>query len=330
MTIVREVVMSYWMSRSKTKNTASGWISGNAPCCHHNGHASDVRMRGGFLETGDTIVYHCFNCGYKASWQPGRVLSQRFRNLLSWIGVDDDSINKLALDVLKINEGVRIQSHSLRIPTFEPRQLPSDAKLITNNTCEQNQYLSQVKNYMSSRKLMLDQGYDYYWSPAIGYRDRFIVPFVYRAQTVGWVARTVHNKTKAKYLMDKQPGFVFNLDNQTPHKIFCIVAEGVLDAIHIDGVALLTNEISDQQSVLLNQLNKEIIVIPDRDKAGRNLVERSIELGYSVSMPPWKPGIKDVSDAVLEYGQLYTLYSIVSNSESSPLKIKLKEKRWFG
>jgi hypothetical protein len=46
-------------------------------------------------------------------------------------------------------------------------------------------------------------------------------------------------------------------------------------------------------------------------------------------MPDWKPGIKDASDAVLAYGQLYTLYSIVSSAESSPLKIRLKEKKWF-
>jgi hypothetical protein len=47
-------------------------------------------------------------------------------------------------------------------------------------------------------------------------------------------------------------------------------------------------------------------------------------------MPEWKLGIKDVNDAVLAYGKLYTLYSIVTAAETSPLKIRLRAKKWFG
>jgi hypothetical protein len=327
MSVVSEMLTQLIPGKSKT--TPSNWVSFNAPCCHHNGHTADNRMRGGILESGDQISYHCFNCGFKASWQPGRPLSHKLRKLLQWLGASDDSITKLSFQVLRINEGVEIQNRIVGIPSFKSVSLPDNVRLITDDLCDENRYLIQVKDYMSSRKLRVDQGYNYYWSPSLSYRDRFIVPFLFKGETVGWVARTVHNNTKTKYLLEKQPGFVFNLDQQTDNKVFCIAAEGALDAIHVDGVGLLTNEISDQQSMLLNRLNREIIVVPDRDYAGRNLVERSIELGYSVSMPDWKLGIKDISDAVIEYGQLYTLYSIVSAAESSPLKIRLKEKRWF-
>ena len=327
MTVVSDVLNQ--LIPSKTKTTPSGWRSFNAPCCHHNGHSSDNRMRGGIIEAGDSISYHCFNCGYKTGWQPGRPLSHRLRKLMQWLGASDDVVNKLALEVLRTNEGINIQQLIVGMPSFTPVDLPDDARLITDDPCDENRYLTQVKDYMRNRKLWVDQGYNYYWSPSLAYRDRVIVPFYHKNQIVGWSARTAHNNTKTKYLMEKQAGFVFNLDQQTENKVFCIVVEGVLDAIHIDGVALLTNEISDQQSMLLNQLNKDVIVVPDRDAAGRNLIERSIELGYSVSMPNWKEGIKDVSDAVLEYGQLYTLYSIVNSAESSPLKIRLQEKKWF-
>ena len=327
MSVVSETLTQLIPGKSKT--TPSGWRSFNSPCCHHNGHSADTRMRGGILESGDQVSYHCFNCGFKASWQPGRPLSHKLRKLLQWLGATDDTITKLSFDVLRINEGVEIQNRIVGIPSFTPIALPDDVRLITDDPCDENRYLTQVKEYMASRKLWVEQGYNYYWSPSLAYRDRFIVPFLYQGRTVGWVARTAHNNSKTKYLLEKQPGFVFNLDQQTHNKVFCIVAEGALDAIQVDGVGLLTNEISDQQSMLLNRLNREIIIVPDRDQAGRNLIERSIELGYSVSMPDWKENIKDISDAVLEYGQLYTLYSIVSAAESSPLKIRLKEKRWF-
>ena len=40
--------------------------------------------------------------------------------------------------------------------------------------------------------------------------------------------------------------------------------------------------------------------------------------------------IKDVNDAVMKYGRMYTLHTIVSSTEDSELKIKLRSKQWFG
>jgi hypothetical protein len=51
------------------KKTPSGWTSFNAPCCVHNGESQDKKKRGGIMTTADgTLSYHCFNCGYKASY----------------------------------------------------------------------------------------------------------------------------------------------------------------------------------------------------------------------------------------------------------------------
>lgn len=327
MNIVSEVIHQYLGGRAKA--TPNGWHKFDAPCCVHNGESRDTRQRGGLIDSGEVVSYHCFNCNFTTSWQPGRALSYKMRKLLEWMGVPDDAINKLALEVLKHNQGIEAQLRPFGLPQFEDRELPEDARLITDDPCDENKYLTKVKQYMASRKLWTDQGYDYYWSPQLAYRDRFIVPFLYQGRTVGWTSRTTNPKSKSKYLMDKQPGFVFNLDQQTPRKVFCVVVEGALDAIQIDGVAVLTNEINDSQALLLNQLNRDVIVVPDRDEPGRALIERSIELGYQVSMPEWDSSIKDASDAVLRYGRLYTLYSIANAAESSPLKIRLREKKWY-
>ena len=79
----------------------------------------------------------------------------------------------------------------------------------------------------------------------------------------------------------------------------------------------------------MNKLQRDIIVIPDRDKAGSKLVERAIELGWQVSMPEWSQDITDISEAVRKYGRLYVLHSIVVAAEESPLKIRLRAKKWF-
>ena len=107
------------------------------------------------------------------------------------------------------------------------------------------------------------------------------------------------------------------------------MCEGPVDAIHVDGCALTGSEISDQQALLINRLAKDIYVVPDRDKAGSKLVERAIELGWGVSLPDWAPDVNDIGDAVARYGRLYTLYSIANAAETSPLKIRLRAKKWF-
>ena len=326
MSIVSDIITAYLPSKRKT--TPSGWTSFNAPCCHHNGNTADTRGRGGLISEGDTVSFHCFNCGFKASWQPGRGVSKGLRRLLVWLGTPDDAINKLTLDVMRINEGVEVKQRKIEIPTFETVPLPADAIKLTDIT-EFNKFSLAILEYMSARNLNLDDT-DYYWSPSLGYRDRLIIPFFFEGRIVGWTARTILADKQPKYLTESQPGYVYGLDEQGHNKVFAIVCEGPVDAIHVDGCALTGSEIGDQQAILINRLAKDVIVVPDRDKAGSKLIEAAIERGWGVSLPEWNADIKDIGDAVSKYGRLYTLYSIASAAESSPLKIRLRAKKWFG
>ena len=326
MSIVYDTLTQYLPPKRKT--TPSGWTSFNAPCCIHNGDSADKRQRGGLITNPDGgVSYHCFNCGYKASWQQGRNLSGKMRRLLAWLGTPDDIINKLALTVMQENEGLEVKQTLVEIPTFNTVPLPDDAVKITDIT-EFNKYSMSVLEYMNSRGLNLDDT-DYYWSPSLGYRDRLIIPFYYEKRIVGWTARTVQPDKQPKYMSEQQPGFVYGLDEQGPNKVFTIVCEGPMDALHIDGVALLGSEIKDQQAMLINKVGKKVIVVPDRDEAGSKLIEQAIELGWSVSLPEWTDDINDIGDAVAKYGRLYTLYSIVNAAESNELKIRLRSKKWL-
>ena len=333
MSIVAETVLTYLPP--KRKKRPSGWISFNAPCCQHNGQSVDTRQRGGIIQEGDNVSYHCFNCGFKASWQPGRNLSYKFRNLLKWLNAPDDVINKLALQVMQENEGVQIKKQLVDLPKFNTVQLPPASRKLQDwaDYCALeptgvDSNLVKIFEYMKQRNLHIDDT-DYYWTPELGYRDRLIVPFLFEKKIVGWTARTVTPNKNPKYLSEQQPGFVYNLDEQGPNKVFTIVCEGPLDALHIDGVALLGSEVKDQQAMLINRLNKDVIVVPDRDEAGSKLIEEAIDLGWGVSMPDWDNDINDIGEAVNKHGRLYALHKIVSAAETSPLKIRLKEKKWF-
>jgi len=330
MSIVSDTLTLYLPAKRKT--TPSGWTSFNAPCCVHNNENADTRGRGGVIYEGDLVSYHCFNCGFKASWQPGRNLSYKFKKLLEWLNAPDADITKLALDVMRENEGVEVQKHRVEMPTFGTVHLPEGAEPLSKHQWAEagqlDENIVKVFQYMLERNLRIDDT-EYYWSPKLGYRDRIIIPFYYEGRIVGYTARTV-GESKPKYLTDSQPGFVFNLDEQRPDKVFTILCEGPIDALHVEGCALTGSDIGDAQALLLNKLGKDIYVVPDRDKAGSKLVEQAIDRGWGDSLPDWDADINDISDCVARHGRLYTLYSIASAAETSPLKIRLKAKKWFG
>jgi hypothetical protein len=87
---------------NKRKQTPSGWISFNATCCAHNGQSPDKRQRGGLKATEQGWSFHCFNCGYTASFVLGRNLSFKARRLLGWLGVPENEIEHLNLGLYEL------------------------------------------------------------------------------------------------------------------------------------------------------------------------------------------------------------------------------------
>ena len=319
MSLIADTLLTYLPG--KRKQTPSGWISFNAVCC------SDDRGRGGFIVNGgDAVSYHCFNCGFKCSWQPGRHISKNMNKFMRDLSIPDDIISQLRLEALRLDDNSSTTIRNI-IPKFDIRALPMDSVPVIDLLNDPPEKLIPVLEYMVSRKLF-PEDFPFYWTPKIGFNNRLIIPFYKDGACVGYTARAI-NDAKPKYLSEQQPGYVFNLDKQQDDREFVIVSEGPFDALSIDGCALLGAEIKDSQNWLLKQLGKEIVLVPDRDHGGPRTVEQAIEYGWSVSMPDWPSGIKDINDAVIELGKLATLWLIVSAKESNSLKIQLKMKKWF-
>lgn len=327
MSVIIDTITAYLPP--KRKHTPSGWTSFNAVCCHHNGNSADNRQRGGININADSVSYHCFNCGFKASWQPGRPLSVKLKKLLQWMNVPDDTIAKCAFESLRLKDEIAPENSLELLPKFFDRALPLGAKSIIEWVKESPpEALGPVVQYLYDRGFTIDD-YDWYWTDEKGFDDRIIVPFYYQNRVVGYTARLCRDRKTAKYISEQQPGYVFNLDRQVHDRKFVLVTEGPLDAICVDGVAVMSNEISTQQRYLISRLQKEVIVVPDKDQAGLKMINQAIDFGWSVSFPDWELGIKDVNDAVKHYGKLYTLWSIINAKESMPLKIQLRTKKWL-
>jgi hypothetical protein len=306
----------------KRKLTPSGWYSFNAPCCEHNGQTADRRQRGGLKVTDDSWSYHCFNCNYTASFVMGRAVSYKARKLLTWMGAPENEIEHLTLESLRHRSihgliSDRQQTlNTLQGIEFEERELPAFSELLTSKLDAERWQYVQARGVPDHFPIMTITNENV--------RPNVIVPFTYNNRIVGHTSRYLDNR-KPKYLSDVQPGYVFGIDQQQDHWQRVIVVEGIFDALSIDGVAVMHSEISDAQARLIRSLGRQVIVVPDQDRSGLNLVDRAMELGWSVSMPDW-PGCKDVNDAVQQYGRLATLVSIFEHAESSRIKIELRKK----
>jgi 5S rRNA maturation endonuclease (ribonuclease M5) len=318
----------------KRKSTPSGWISFNASCCHHNGNSPDKRQRGGMLFNNDGFQYHCFNCNFKAGWTPGKLLSKNTKNLLSWMGLPEVEIQKLGLEALKNKEDMPKVEKPLNFDLKEV-PLPEDTESIISWARDLSRLNSELRDKFYSIVQYIDnRGFDpydqrFYWSPAPGYSDRVIIAFYQDGKIVGYTGRKITDG-KPKYLTDAQPGYVFNIDEQTADRKYVIVVEGQFDALAVEGCAIMHNEPNDTQVTRLNMLQREVIVVPDRDKPGAKMIKAALAHGWSVSMPPWEDDIKDVADAMKRYGRLYTLTTILYYRERNEIKIQLLKKKLEG
>ena len=305
----------------KRKQTPSGWISFNCPCCN------EKRSRGGLKVNDQGWSYHCFNCGYTASFVLGRTLGYKATRFLENIGVTESEINALNL------ESIRHRSiHGLledRQQTFnilsniefdEHDEFPPASEIVTEEHPFYWKYLRDRKVPEDFPAMTTIRTDGIHWV-----RPHVTIPFTYNGKIVGWTARFLDNKTP-KYINHTQPGYVFGTELQHADWQYAIVVEGIFDALCIDGLAVMHNTVSDGQARLIRTLGKEIIVVPDQDKAGLELVDRAVELGWAVSIPEWPEGIKDVNDAVVKLGKLATLLTIMQAKETSKIKIELRKK----
>lgn len=303
----------------RTSRTPSGWTSFDCPIC------SDKRRRGGVITEGARISYHCFNCGYKAGWSPAPHLSKKYQELAERLGASSEEINAIQLELLKHRTELEKLSDTATtgvFARFTQEDLPADTQSI-----EHLPDGDELKEYARSRGIL--GVYPLLKLGGTAYQRRITVPFTYNGDLVGWSSRHVNppDKRTPKFLSNHQPGYVFNVDHFAgTDRDTVVVVEGLFDAILVDGVAVMSNQVSAEQAHLIDSLGKRVIVCPDRDQAGKKLIEQALALDWWVSFPPWHPDCKDAADACDRYGRTATLNSIMHHATDNQVLIRVRSK----
>ena len=298
----------------RSTKTPGGWITFDCVMC------GDKRKRAGIIQKGPKITYNCFNCGYKTGWSPTPFLGKKYREVAKRLGADDRSIHAIQMELLKHSEELENtdidNAVSFYNSAFPKLELPDEAVSLDNLPANH-----QLVEYAKQRGIY--GLYPLLHFPDIANKRRVIVPFMFNSEIVGWSGRHVAppDKETPKYLLKMPPGYVFNIDQfTTQEREIVIVVEGIFDAILIDGVSIIGNKVTPEQAHLIEKLNKRVIVCPDRDEAGKELIKQSIALGWEVSFPPWAPDIKDAADACATYGRLATVASIIKHATNNDIK----------
>lgn len=322
------------------KHSSGGWISGNCPACIHNGEPRpDTKRRGGFLIQNNDIHYHCFNCNYNCGWSPDTKISKLMENLLTYFGADRAEIKRFALRMFVTKydaNGNEVPIVSLQKPEWlqimqdwEEIKLPKPSQeLFLLDDVKANTPQYKALEYIVKRELYFHT--DWYYSDYYKLKNRLILPLRYDKKIVGYAARWLgaSKPNIPKYLINVPKDYVFNLDNQTKSKKTVFVTEGFMDALMVDGVAIGSNQLSQNQADIIESLGKKIVVLPDKNIAGKRLVDTAIERGWSISFPPWEDDIVDVNDSAIKYGRLFTVYSALESATDNTLKAKVKAQLW--
>jgi hypothetical protein len=252
------------------------------------------------------------------------------KSLCRWLGANETDIKDLIFESLKTESSDYEPDQHYNMVGFSEKPLPEGSLPLLEWVNSEfwndvSNELEPVIEYVTARGLDPFDG-NFYWSPSPGYENRVIIPFRYQGAIVGNTARKI-SEGKPKYLSDQHPHFVFNFDSQSQDQRYIFVVEGPFDALSIHGVALLTNDISDQQARIINSLGVEVVVIPDQDKAGLNLIDRAEQLGWSVAIPNWEDDVKDVSDATRKYGKIFVAVDAIKSSVSGSIKIAMAKNK---
>lgn len=322
MNSVIQTAADFWSTGRKIKRTPAGWISGNAVCCVANGERQDRRGRGGIKLNSDKITYSCFNCGFSTGYHEGGVIGAKFKQWLRWMGASEELIGKLTLDALKYRQNSLDQAAEQILTPEQIVEFPTNSLLLADNVSEFSDHVTYLKN-----RGFAPNDYPFYVSTSSKnfMRERVIVPLLKDYQVVGYSARAITNRLP-KYYVDVRVPVLFGLELQKYEWSWVPVCEGIFDALSIDGVASLGNQINDSQAEQLQNLNKEIIVVPDNDLPGNRLIQCALDYGWGVSFPDWPVGVKDVNDAVLRWGKLFVLRHIWRSTIRTKTAIRIRQK----
>lgn len=328
---IEDLVRQYVIFRHGV--ASQGW---NVTYCEYCGDGSRTKgPRGGwmFSDGGETAFYHCFNCGCNESFSTQREypFSKNMPKVFDSFGIPSKDVNAI---VLKSKNNGKKQKNSISATmqsvVHKVIEIPDHFSFLKD--CSDDG-AKLAKSFLKKNYGLTTKHYSFMYGSGVtsstdiktkaeakSLAGRLIIPYFKSGGMIYYQARDVTGASKLKYISPEIPksSILFNIDMlyvNTDAPLY--VTEGALDAIHLNGIAVLGNEISSKQRDMLKSSRRRKILVPDFNGDSAKLCEQFIENGWEVSFPEYRTSCKDVSESVIKYGKLYTANDIVTNIKSN-------------
>ena len=345
--------------------SSKGWRNNLSGCPYcHDGKSKNPRSH--FLFTNEEIGWQCFNCGVKHRFGSTNINTlATFISKSAWKKVGAILL-ELKKDKIFPSVDLKEQEHikdevgedNLELINYKEIELPDVSMPFNMDVSKISRaYQRRFKeNKLKATQYLKEHGFtdtnkikNLYICMEGDYSNRLIFPIYFDGKLISWSARALF-PTKTKFMyppsdenFNERGKIIYGLDklfkSEDVKQIF--VTESIIDAMHLDGMAVLSKNLTKDQIEILknfNLQNKKLVFVLDNDtvtkwdtdlKGGElgKIVMNQHQSNWFVSLPNFGQGIKDVSDSIIKNGKLETydkiMSSFIENSSNLEMKIKL-------
>lgn len=281
--------------------------------------------RGGWVFEGDMAFYHCFNCGIKENFDPHREypFSKDMRKVFDAFGIPSKEYNAVAFRGKLGNSSTKKPEH--KHLAIQYHDIPDHFYLLKDAPLS-NVIANDARKFLREKYALTQDSYPFYLSTGKSTDNsatvkalagRLIIPYFKNGKLIYYQGRALNDGAAKKYLnMDiPKSNIIFNIDMlyrnlDRPLYIF----EGVFDAIHVDGVAVMENSLTSNQIELLNKSPRKKIIVPDRKSDSKKLVLSGLDQGWGIALPEIGTNNKDICEGIIKFGKLHILNSLVNKT----------------
>lgn len=312
--------------------SASGWQKTYCAVC---GDGSRTKgPRGNWLFNGEMMFYNCYNCGIDGTFDPNR--EYPFSKRMWAIFKSYDIPLRDVYGLIKHEKGKEAKIVKPQPLKFETIELPDHFYRLVDGDESDPVVQRALTHLIEKRRIdpysstfFLSTGATNSSSPknqslARAYYNRLIIPAYVEDNLIGYEGMALGSQG-TKYLREGH-NLIHGYNNiySQPANVPLFVFEGYWDAYHFNGVAVLTNKLTNKQIELLDRSPRSKVIIPDRMNTHHALAETALELDWGVSLPSIRP-YKDVSEAIEHMGTLYVQKSAMENIKYGNIaKISMK------
>ena len=280
--------------------------------------------RGGWRFEGEMAFYHCFNCSINTSFDPTRdkPYSKGMWDVFTAFGIPEDEHKEIAYKN-KLNDQVKILKPVKKEIQVTPLKIPDHFYKLRDAKPE-NIIAQQVTKFLWDKKRIRASDYEFYLSTGVskeGPREaaiarslvgKLIIPYFKDGSMIYFQARSIDKK---QYINASAPrtaviAYYDKLKRDMNKPLF--ITEGFWDAFHLDGVAVLENNLTNTQIEVLSRCPRRKIVVPDKKDDTKKLASQALELGWEIALPDIGDK-EDITDAILKYGKIYVLNSVTEH-----------------